>query len=62
MRRHAVLGLCLLALAGCASNAELAAKRCGDVQGGAYEQCIAREQARLAQQQPTGGARVLPPA
>jgi hypothetical protein len=55
MRRIAFI--CLVALAGCASNAELAAKRCAGTAGAAYDHCVAREQARLAaaQQVPTGG-------
>ena len=47
MRRSAVV-LCLLALAGCATNAEIAAKRCAGQQGDAYTHCVAREQAKLA--------------
>ena len=56
MRRSAVV-LCLLALAGCATNAEVAAKRCAGQQSDAYTQCVEREQAKLAaaQQLPTGG-------
>ena len=42
-----------LALAGCASNQELAAKRCAGVAGqrDAYDQCVARESANLARAQ-----------
>jgi hypothetical protein len=56
MRRSAFV-LCVLALAGCASNAEIVAKRCAGQQGSAYDQCVDREQAKLAaaQQLPTGG-------
>ena len=50
MRPIAVI-VCLLALAGCASNAEIAAKRCAGAQGTGYDQCVAREQARLAAQE-----------
>ena len=49
-----------LALAGCASNQEVAAKHCSDVAGKpGYDQCVQQELARLstAQQPPasTGG-------
>jgi hypothetical protein len=48
---------CVLALAGCTSNQEVAAKRCSSVAGqaGAYDQCVARELTTLAatQQPPT---------
>jgi hypothetical protein len=47
MRRSAVV-LCVLALAGCASNAEVAAQRCAGQSGDAYSQCVNREQAKLA--------------
>jgi hypothetical protein len=54
--RRAALVACLLALAGCASNAEIAAKRCAGTTGDAYDQCVAREQAKLAaaQEPPQG--------
>lgn len=49
-----------LALAGCATNQEVAAKRCSGVAGqsAAYDQCVARELANLAKAQelrPTTG-------
>jgi hypothetical protein len=56
MRRIGIM-VCLVVLAGCTSNAEIAAKRCAGTSGGTYDQCVAREQAKLAtaQQLPTGG-------
>ncbi len=43
----------VLALAGCATNQAVAAKRCTGVAGqaAAYDQCVARELARLAEAQ-----------
>jgi hypothetical protein len=47
--RPTLLGACCaLALAGCASNQEIAAQRCSGVTGQAYDQCIAQELAKLA--------------
>ena len=40
-----------LALAGCASDQEVAAKRCGGLAGAAHDQCVAQELARLAKAQ-----------
>lgn len=50
MRRLARVTILVVAvaLAGCATNAETAAKRCAGQPNSAYDQCIAREQARLA--------------
>jgi hypothetical protein len=58
--RLALVGACCaVALASCASNQEIAAKRCSSVAGPAYDQCVAQELAKLAaaQQPPpqTGG-------
>jgi len=49
--------LCLLALAGCATNARSRPSGCAGQQGDAYTHCVEREQAKLAaaQQLPTGG-------
>jgi hypothetical protein len=40
--------LLLAGLAGCASDQEVAAKRCGALAGAAHDQCVAQELARLA--------------
>jgi hypothetical protein len=51
-------GCAALALAGCASDQEIAAKRCSNVAGPTHDQCVAQELARLAKAQElpqTGG-------
>ena len=52
--RFLLLGACAaLALAGCVSNEEIAARRCSTVAGpaDARDQCIGQELARLAKEQ-----------
>ena len=53
MRRYTVLlaACAVLALTGCATNQEIAARRCSAVVAGAHDQCVADELAKLAKAQ-----------